>query len=199
MRFHIGPWLSRMLAQRAIALAPREQRESLWLVDLSCEGEATETLIRLRQAIELVRSLGPRQYRRLLRDCRYVAVLPPGGALGAYWHGLRLCGVASDHLMAATPTSVAMTLVHEAMHARIAGLGIPYDEARRGRIEQLCVAAEVDLVRQLPDGEAYAAAARAALDRPWWREADGRSRRHEQLGHLGLPEWGVRWLRRTMW
>jgi hypothetical protein len=64
-----------------------------------------------------------------------------------------------------------MTLVHEATHARLWKNGIGYPVSARGRIEQLCVRAEVRLARQLPDAEELESFVVDKLKNEWWTES----------------------------
>jgi hypothetical protein len=59
-----------------------------------------------------------------------------------------------------SPARLALTIVHEAMHARLARLSIAYSEQLRARVERICIAAEIDLAGKLPGGESLAQAGR---------------------------------------
>lgn len=55
-----------------------------------------------------------------------------------------------------TPADIAVTLVHEAVHAKIERFGIAYDEHRRAAIEAVCIRREIAFAMRLPDGDAIA-------------------------------------------
>lgn len=47
-----------------------------------------------------------------------------------------------------SPWDIALTIVHEAAHARLHARGIGYPEGRRARIERLCVGREIAFARR---------------------------------------------------
>jgi hypothetical protein len=63
-----------------------------------------------------------------------------------------------------TPSQIAATILHEAMHARLHRRGFPLQMADRARQERFCRRAEIEFGRAVPDGAAIVARAMATLD-----------------------------------
>jgi hypothetical protein len=91
--------------------------------------------------------------------------------------------VASD----TTPIKIALVLVHEGMHARLARAGFAYDDTVRARIERLCAKAEVLLANRVPGGDEQASWARTRLSWPdtMWSRAAIEERQRRTLQALG--------------
>lgn len=154
------------------------------LSDTSAAGDLS--LQRIGSALDTLRSLDPARAARVGRWVKHVIVWP--GHYTAYdkWGGIHL---ASRHL-AAPPVILASALVHEATHLRIAKRGIPYDPARRARIEKLCVQEQAAFLRKAPiDGPRWADQVEQGLNEPWWTEADREARVHRSLQEAQLPDW----------
>ncbi len=140
---------------------------------------------KLRRALDFLAERDPRRYRRLHRDVKRVLVsryegshfLPPLRMIVLYWPN-----AAMD-----TPEEIALSLVHEATHARLHARGIAYLPELRARIEAACLAQEMAFARRIPGGSALVDP--HALERPWWTtEAYGR-RWLRELRDLGTPRW----------
>ncbi len=97
---------------------------------------------------------------------------------------------------------LALTLVHEATHARLWRLGVGYEEALRARVEQICMRRELAVARKLPDGQEWASwveRSMASIDREFLtdRAFDSRHKKFRwrllrQIRKLGMPKWFVR-------
>ena len=97
---------------------------------------------------------------------------------------------------------IALTIVHEAAHARLWRAGVPYTEVLRPRVEAICMRREVAVARKFPDGQDWADWVERSI-----KSVDGqflteqgfsarekkyrwRSLRH--IRKLGMPKWLVR-------
>jgi hypothetical protein len=130
---------------------------------------------RLLQSFSLIRDTLPTVYRRLRRDIRSVILLKAGGP--EYWPLTRTIAFKKSVVERAEVPLLAMTLVHEATHARLWNVGIGYPVKARARIERLCVSAEVRLARELPDAEELESFALAKLKNEWWTDVAVAERR----------------------
>ena len=74
----------------------------------------------------------------------------------------------AEYVTTAPAESLALTLVHETMHARLWRLGIHYPAPLRRRIEEICTGAEVEFAKRLPNAERYIEISRAKLVSEWW-------------------------------
>ena len=151
---------------------------------------------KLRAALEIIQVNAPVRFACLRRDVAriYVGPIP---ALGQWIDDAKMCALDFDYLQrsSTSPSGLALTLVHEGMHARLIRAGFGYDENVRARIEDLCIRAEVIVARRMPDGEQLAAHAerrRNSFDSDFWTDAahHERMREHSEgygwLGRLGF-------------
>jgi hypothetical protein len=141
--------------------------------DLEVVNLTTETPDRaiehLRVAIDLIRITSPNRLVRIHRDVRRVLLIWAGGPI--YWpyaNGFAIDLVAAQDLPA---DRLALTIVHEATHARLWRAGFRYTPDIRERIEHICVRAELDLAERLPDAAELTNGLRKKLAQPWWTES----------------------------
>ena len=118
----------------------------------------------------------------------------------AYWSdSARLCVVTERYLLSPSLRSeeLALTLVHEAMHARLYKAGVTYREGRRAAIEVLCAMAELRLARRIPPQNELVGEIEGRIDN-WattgeqkWSDRSMHSKKVEYLRELGTPGWVV--------
>lgn len=147
----------------------------------------------LARALELIESSDPMRMRRLRRDLRGILLTSTGA--GSFLPALRICQLGMGYALRVQPEELAMTVVHEATHARLFQLGCGYRSVDREVIERICVEAEIRFARKLPGSEALAAKAEALLQRRWWTEEAALTSAHTSLRQLEVPEWLLRVLR----
>lgn len=151
-----------------ISLSQRSQVIDFELIDatddLSPDGAG-----QISRALELIRDTLPSVYARMRRDVAKIVLLKAGAP--EFWPFGKAIVLKKATVERAELPLLAMTLVHEAMHARLWSAGIGYPSKARARIEALCVGAEVRLARELPDGAALEAFALEKLNREWWTES----------------------------
>jgi hypothetical protein len=93
-----------------------------------------------------------------------------------------------------TSAELAMTIIHEATHARIIDRGIQYYVENRDRIEAACVRQEAIFARCLPGGDALADAELARLKDPWWSEDSIREGQLRRARAEEVPAWAIRFI-----
>ena len=172
-------------------LGPRREIRGLELrVLLPDKDELATALTKVQEALDLISTYDPRRSRRLHRDLRRIWV----GATphrGEYDSELDMCVLQFQYVVSpeTSPARLALTIVHEAMHARLARSGIGYSEALRARVERMCIAAEIDFADRLPGGAPLAQAARQrlAFDAAYFTDSATQARSHELLKGLGWP------------
>jgi hypothetical protein len=153
---------------------------------------------KVQQAVEVLATYDLRRLERAKRDLRGILVVAVGGD-GEYWRGQRLCvlddrPVKSDDV---TPFSVAGTIAHEAMHARLFHAGFGYGPGNRNRVERVCCKAELDFGQRLPpeDGRPVVERAQARLAQDpeqLWSDAAVAGYSADRLRKLGMPQWFIR-------
>ena len=150
---------------------------------------------RAQRALELMERYDPRRLARIRDDVRMI-----GGMVGPnskYDPDGRNILLTQSLVLKGTAAEVAMTIVHEATHARIVDRGIHYFPANRARIEAACVRQEAAFARRLPGGDAFAERVIANLEHAWWTPCRIHESNLEVLESLELPAWASRWLARV--
>jgi hypothetical protein len=186
-----------MLFHAALRLAARVEVCGLELANLSEIKSASQLFHRVREAVGLLERTTPHLAARMRSSIKRIIIVPSGGAEGAYWSFLNACVLSADHVLKDSATSIAMTLAHEATHARLRRAGIIYHPELRARIEAICVQAEIELAQMLPNAHELLEEARKALDTRWWEGDASSNRELAQLQSLGVPAW-LRRLRQFM-
>ena len=126
----------------------------------------TEVLFeRTGAALAMIAASDPRRFRRLARDLRVIQVRR-GFTRGAYYHDGRRCVLDNTFVAnpAFEPVEIAACIVHEAMHARIACMGVKRRPEQLPREERMCRRAEVAFAERAPGGERVLARAAPALE-----------------------------------
>jgi hypothetical protein len=147
---------------------------------------------RLTAALAHLKRCDVRRYDLVHRQVRHVLVWP--GHYNAYTMlgGMLL---ASEHIQDATPAETIGTLVHEAVHLRIARFGVRAGGARQARIERRCLAEQVDsLLRCSLITPSTARKIFEALSTEWWTDSPNRLDLEQIVRKAGLPLWSARLL-----
>lgn len=181
----------RLLERGLIRIAPRSTAGPITLSAFELEEwMAPLFFAKVQAALALIGEIEPRRLPRIERDIRVIG----GVGAGASYYANRLgMIVLSWHAVLPQSTeAVAMTIIHEATHARIYGAGIRYPEPLRARIERICVEEEAAFALRLPNGEVMAKEALARLERPWWTPDELHESAMERGRALEVPEWMMR-------
>jgi hypothetical protein len=136
----------------------------------------------LLRSFNLIRDSLPPVYARMRRDVKRVMLLKAGGP--EYWPFAKAIAFKKSVVERAEIPLLAMTLVHEATHARLWNNGIGYPVRARVRIEHLCVRAEVRLARELPDADELEKFAVDKLKNEWWTDSAVTARRERTRREL---------------
>jgi hypothetical protein len=145
---------------------------------------------KVRRALGLIGEYEPRRLLRIQRDIRTIAGSRGGNSY--YHYPLRLIVLSWPAVFPVTVADVALTIIHEATHARIAQAGIEYGDALRARIEAACVRQEAAFALRLPGGEGLAERQLGKLARPWWTPERLHESAVESARAHGVPEWLLR-------
>lgn len=91
------------------------------------------------RALDLLASAYPQCFARLRRDTLGILIMPLGAAIGKFFPPLKLCCLDEKYVSKDSTLAdlIAATLVHEATHAHLYGIGIGYPDPIRLRIERL--------------------------------------------------------------
>jgi hypothetical protein len=177
--------------------------DRLWIG--TWEDEPEPILRRIEEALSLIKRHDRVRYDRLIRDLQriWVLVLPTG--LANFTYEIYACEIDTRYFLAetTTPERIAAVIVHEATHARLWRCGMGYEEARRPRIEEICLRREIAFAAKLPNGEDVRDRAERTLtlcaSGEYWTNAAFYERRiegsFEALRYIGTPNWMLRFLR----
>jgi len=167
-----------------ISLSKRSEVAGFELIDTTDDDSRIATG-QLLEALRLAQDTAPRVYARMQRDVRRLILLKAGSP--EFWPFANAIALKKATVEAAEPSLLAMTLVHEATHARLWRVGIGYPRQARQRIEHLCVNAEVTLARNLPNASELEAIALKKLGHEWWTESAIAEMRKKAQRELSAP------------
>jgi hypothetical protein len=114
-----------------------------------------DVLTRLDLALGLLEQYVPHHFRRMHKDLSRILV-QRYECRGAYFSADRSCMVELTFTVNPdfTPSQIAATILHEAMHARLHQCGYTFNDANRAREERFCRRAEIEFGQAVPDGQA---------------------------------------------
>jgi hypothetical protein len=110
-----------------------------------------DVLQRLDESLALVEEYQPWRLRHLRRDLDHIRVIR-FPCRGAYFPEHRACMVELTFLARRDigPETVASTIVHEGMHARVHRMGVDATSRDHAREERICRRAELEFGQSLP-------------------------------------------------
>lgn len=208
---------------RGLAIAVRSDRKpsrvdrlGLWLSKATTidglwvgttESKPYPALRRVEEALQLIKRHDTLRYSRIIRnlDRIWVHLLP--SAQAHYDQSLNACALDERYVLNETMTleRIASTIVHESTHARLEGWGVFYIEAKRYRIEAICLRRELNFLTKLPDcgprqEEIVRTLEWCESDRVYLSDASFLERddqgQVDTLRYLNAPGWLVKW---AMW
>jgi hypothetical protein len=134
------------------------------LINTRPDIDSEHVFARLDAALGLIKQYQPWHFRRLPRDFARIQVrrFP---CRGAFFPDTRICLVELTFVVNPdfTPTQVAATILHEAMHARLDNAGVKYETTSAAKHERFCRRAEVEFGMVAPDGAPVVERALASL------------------------------------
>ena len=188
------------LLRRAGADLPEERPVRglpVTLINTRPDIDSEQVFARLDAALGLIERYQPANFRRLRRDFSRIQVrrFP---CRGAYFPDTRICLVELTFVVNPefTPTQVAATILHEAMHARLDNAGVKFESTSAAKHERFCRRAEVEFGMAAPDGAPVVERALASLASAddevapvidW--ELAGRRVAEADLAALNAPVW----------
>jgi hypothetical protein len=151
----------------------RKTRHRGVTIGLFLLGDQSPLVIReqVTKALDLIAEVDPRRYTGLRHD--HVRVLVEDGPMSHYLSLTNTCVLSLDVVQNQPTERIALTIVHEATHARLYRGGVGYDRKNQARRERRCVLEQVDFLRRLAalgyrGTEARIQYYQNALSRPWW-------------------------------
>lgn len=187
-----------LLWRSGVLLSSTQVVEGVRVSVLASKEEEAELFEKVRLALSTIRERDPRRYRCLQRDLARIFVADGSGA--EYVPTINACHLAISHIRRRSVVELAMTMIHEATHARLWRRGFRYQEHRRERIERLCVSQEVAFAALLPSSEALIEKAEQLLRAQWWTREAQIDESLARLEASNAPAWVLtlgRWMQRT--
>lgn len=113
--------------------------------------ESAAAVRRLTEALDLIAELDPRRMRRMRQDVTGI-LLRPSPTYAGLSIATRRCLLDPQWVSASPSATVALVLIHEAIHARLIRAGIPFrlGTSARMRVERVCIRHELAFLRILP-------------------------------------------------
>jgi|SRR5215472_17490661 len=110
---------------------------------------------RLGEALVLLKQYTPLRLAYLEKDLPKLSIFVAGAAYAKCYARIQLCLLDEEYVLGDQTTAIdlALTLVHEGTHARLARAGFRYTDDRRARIERICYGAELVVARRIPGAE----------------------------------------------
>jgi hypothetical protein len=110
-----------------------------------------DVLERLRESLDVIERYQPWRLRHLKRDLKQIRVMR-FPCRGAYFAEHRACMVELTFLARRDigPATVASTIIHEGMHARVHRMGVREESRDRSHEERICRRAELEFGQALP-------------------------------------------------
>lgn len=190
-------------ALRMIARARRQIRGAvvrLQTIPVYCEKvpkDARDAAIdRVAKALDLIHNVDRRRTDRLERDGVGI-VLAPGYGHNAYSEGTNMIHLDLRLVEERSTASLAVSIVHEATHARFARAGVHYNRRCAARMERRCIEEEIAFVQRQPhtsetEYAKWVCRRRALLAQPWWTRRGRLRALIPTLEAEGMPQWLIR-------
>lgn len=150
------------LAGRPLEL--RQMRGFAVVVDNTRPDIRTEDVLhRLDESLALIEQYQPWRLAHLRRDVKHIRVMR-FPTRGAYFPEHRACMVELTFLNRRDigPATIASTIIHEGMHARVHRMGVSQENRDRAHEERICRRAELEFGQALP-----ADIGAAVVERAW--------------------------------
>lgn len=172
----------------------------LWITTNGLYGTHDELFERVDAALELIDRHQPWRMRRVRRDVARIWLHRQTHTRASYRPDVH-AAILDTYFVSQHPAeAVAASIVHEAVHGRIAKR--PLRKRDRVREERLCRRAEVSLGRALPNGAAVVARALPVMEAEDPEDvaptvdyvAAAREQKRIEIRELNLPGWLERWL-----
>lgn len=170
-----------------VLLSRRRRVDGIEICVAAAAPEACQVFDRVAEALGVITQYDPSLIEELRHTAsRLLFTEAPGGH---YIAGISTCRIGIGFAKRSPALNLAMMIVHEATHARLARNGMCYVGEQREVIERLCVGAEISFAERVPDSEEAIAKARALLETRWWDASAHAESTVNELAERGVPRW----------
>jgi hypothetical protein len=179
----------------ALTLARRRRTHGMDVRVFNCGSDTAGIFTKVEEALTILHDVDPRRAARLERDVSRIFVTDAPSA--SYLPLSNSCWLSRTRVVKHGPVIAALSIVHEATHARLFRVGVDHGLSMRERIERRCVAEQVSFLERLKaEGyrgtDAYAAHLQDQLSRPWWTDHAQFQRRQDFYKQQSAPAWLLR-------
>jgi hypothetical protein len=179
-------------------VSPRGSAYGIRLVAFNdpSRGQGELFFARVTMALELIERYDPRWILRMRRDFSGIWL---GGMPEAPCFDVkaRRCVLSWNSVMNGGIVDLALTLIHEATHARIHSRGLTWDPiVSAARHEAAAVRQESAFAARLPATDDLRRTLAKKLDDPWWTPEKMLQRQRAWNREVDLPEWLARKMER---
>lgn len=158
-------------------------------------GRETTVRVRLALALQLIDEIAPRVGVRLRRDVDAIVLWRSGGT--AFSPATRAIVLDIGWSMMGTVEDLALSLVHEATHARQCAMGVPvWRRGLQGRLEAHAIAESIDFADALPPG-LWTKPSLASVEIEWWTPEKKTARLQVAAEDAGMSPRGFRIMARV--
>ena len=170
-----------------IVLSTRKSVHGLPVSVVGKPEDADDVFRRVAAALDLIDRYGIGGLDTIRNRLKRLLFTETSG--GDYHHSIRTCRISVSYARRVPPVDLAMMIVHEATHARLAEEGRKYIGDQREKIERECIAEEVAFAKRIPGTEDVVARTEALLDHNWWMGKEYERSMLSELRARGVPEW----------
>jgi hypothetical protein len=190
---HRKIWL--LLNRFMFAISRKHNRSDIKIAMLSDKnGSAISS--KIDQALNLISEFDSRRYRQIKRDVKRIWIAAAPGYCAQWEEELQMCILDTDYFRRSdiSASEMALTIVHEATHARLHKLKIGYAENIRERVERICIKSEIAFAKRLPDGQKLVEMAESGLQTPksYWTHTEFQQRDLDMLAEMSKKNWVIR-------
>lgn len=175
------PWLL------LIALSKRRKLHGHEVCVAGSAMEADEVFASVDAALHLIKRYDPALNEQIRSDVQRLLLTEASG--GHYLESIRTCRIGIGYAKRRSPLELAMMIIHEATHARLAKAGLRYRGRQREQIERQCVDAEIGFAKRVPGSEEVITRTRRLLESRWWEAQPSSEDTIAELRMRGVPLW----------
>jgi hypothetical protein len=190
---HRKIWL--LLNRFMFAVSRKHSRDDIRVAMLS-DKNGSAVASKIDRALNLISEFDPRRYHQIKRDVKRIWIAPAPGSSGEWMNELQTCILDADYFRRTdiSASEMAITIVHEATHARLFKFKIGYAEEIRARVERICIKSEIAFAKRLPDGLKLVEIAESKLQisENYWTNAQFQQRNLDELAELRKKTWIAR-------
>ena len=158
---------------------------------------AQPALDALESGFELLAHFNPQALRRVEKACARYVLFDRGQP--EYWTLPRVIFLGKEELTSWNNGAIALTLIHEATHARLEAWGLTPARFGHDRIEKACIRRERAVAATFPNSEQWIDWVDAKAATRWWARGKSAKRIEDEFAGAGASRprrWLVRWIAR---